>query len=456
MTSDINDQLDNNHMVGACLIDIEKAFDSVWLDGLIYLLKNTNFPKPLLYVIWDMITGRNFITSDGKNYSTKLFKITEGLAQGTVNSPILFNLFTHKILQIHNRPNSDTQSIAFADDLIVYVASDDPQHIQTKLQTAANEINNFYLLWNLRISPTKCETILFHKPLRFLGNRKRELIRDFKIKIKDTTIPHKQTVKYLGVQLDHLLRLNEHISKQITKANNAWKAHCRLFFSKKLDHRAKIICYLLLIRPIVTYATPIWWNTSASQMERLRKFERRCLRAALHIYRHTDEPTHMVGNKTLYQTANIPRIDNFIIQLTRDYLNKLPNSTNTIIKKLAEPPNIDRTHQATSGYIPPQAFTHFDKKGIIQNSTNTPIIYHIRRNQANKSLPTSYEEIDERNTVYSKAIPDRDENDFARICGKYWWITNDDKHIDEIRRRKRHKESRQRQQRNGHANFGHR
>lgn len=39
LTSDLNRELSFGDMVGACLIDLEKAFDSVWIKGLLYKLK---------------------------------------------------------------------------------------------------------------------------------------------------------------------------------------------------------------------------------------------------------------------------------------------------------------------------------------------------------------------------------------------------------------------------------
>ena len=65
LTSDINKGLNNNLMVGACLIDLEKAFDSLWLDGLIYTLLETKYLFLLVLLIYDMITGRSFAIWDG-------------------------------------------------------------------------------------------------------------------------------------------------------------------------------------------------------------------------------------------------------------------------------------------------------------------------------------------------------------------------------------------------------
>ena len=38
LLSDLNTELSDNNMVAACLIDLEKAFDSVWIKGLIFKL----------------------------------------------------------------------------------------------------------------------------------------------------------------------------------------------------------------------------------------------------------------------------------------------------------------------------------------------------------------------------------------------------------------------------------
>lgn len=98
-------------------------------------------------------------------------------------------------------------------------------------------------------------------------------------------IPTKKSVKYLGMNLNYLIRCHAHIDGQITKARNAFKALARLFFDSRINSRARTICYLLLIRPILTYACPIWWTLGAAQTEKIRKFERACIRATLTLYR---------------------------------------------------------------------------------------------------------------------------------------------------------------------------
>ncbi|XP_076659851.1 uncharacterized protein LOC143363129 [Halictus rubicundus] len=142
--SDVNNKISNNQLVGAALLDLEKAFDSVWLNGPLYKLHRKEFPKWLIHTILDMTTDKKFVTWDGKTTSSQTFHITEGLQQGTVNSPILFNIYTSDLLKAFefNKPNK-AAVLAFADDLVTYTSSNRVNTVQTELETTVNKINNY-------------------------------------------------------------------------------------------------------------------------------------------------------------------------------------------------------------------------------------------------------------------------------------------------------------------------
>lgn len=55
LLSYINPQLHKRESVGATLIDLEKAFDTVWLDGLIYKLIKKKFPEHLIRLVNNML-----------------------------------------------------------------------------------------------------------------------------------------------------------------------------------------------------------------------------------------------------------------------------------------------------------------------------------------------------------------------------------------------------------------
>lgn len=120
--SDINTNLQKRQTTGAILIDLEKAFDSVWLDGLIYKLIKKKFPTHLIKTIWNMIHGKKFIVNNENLSSNLTFTIQEGVQQGIMNSLILFSIYTYDILVMFEMNKTEEKtSIAFADDMIIYI-----------------------------------------------------------------------------------------------------------------------------------------------------------------------------------------------------------------------------------------------------------------------------------------------------------------------------------------------
>lgn len=101
---------------------------------------------------------------------------------GTVNSPILFNIYTSNVLTLFgwNSP-ANTNSITFADDVIIYYADKGTTKIQEKLQDTLNRIQTYYYNWKLKINVSKCETILFPSPLSQTSRNTRRNYKHFKL-----------------------------------------------------------------------------------------------------------------------------------------------------------------------------------------------------------------------------------------------------------------------------------
>ena len=55
--SDIQWNKSKQQCTGAVLVDFEKAFDTVWLEGLYLKLSRLGISKPLLYILCDMLNG---------------------------------------------------------------------------------------------------------------------------------------------------------------------------------------------------------------------------------------------------------------------------------------------------------------------------------------------------------------------------------------------------------------
>lgn len=125
-TLDISRALNEKKFVGKCLIDIEKAFDTVWREGLIFKMLQEGFTKYLIKFVWVMIRDTKFVRCYNKHHSKIIFTLADGLQQGAVNSPTLFNILIADLLPHFGIDNTTLlRGIASAGDFILYVMHGD-------------------------------------------------------------------------------------------------------------------------------------------------------------------------------------------------------------------------------------------------------------------------------------------------------------------------------------------
>lgn len=161
-TSHISKELAEKKVMAACLIDLEKAFDTAWIEGLVFRLLKKGIPEHILKMIWNTIDDRRMFVSINNNINSKIYTLENGLQQGAVSSPLLFNVFLSDILRMYEINCSPLlRAIGFADDLVVYNSNKNVESAKMELQAAFHKMCDFFGAWKLSCNYDKCETILF-------------------------------------------------------------------------------------------------------------------------------------------------------------------------------------------------------------------------------------------------------------------------------------------------------
>jgi hypothetical protein len=418
--SDICWAKNGNNAVGALLIDYKSAFDTIWLDGLFYKLRQICFPINLIKMIWSMLRNKKLFVELRENdieYKSKCFILNNGLQQGTICAPTMFSVYTADSLKNENH------SLAFADDVICYHADKRVDLINYELCKKLNQAILYSKVWGLNINFAKCESILFRHPVNLCNNDIRHNWKNFRVKNNDITIQNKDKVRYLGQLCDKFTYFHDHIKTQLNKCQGRVKSLGKLFYSNHIRKDVKILAYQSLIRPLLIYGCPIWFNLNHTYMEKLRLMERRILRICLKMHREekSDGSIKYISNKRVYNAANISRIDCFILKICRNYHARAITIDNETIRGYYYPNPMYFARTSETGCIPPEAFTFLDSNNMLQNASNVPIIYHLHRRATNKSI-----NYDNSTLTYSQSLPSKDENDRSRINGKlngyYWWL----------------------------------
>ena len=143
-------------------IDLRRAFDTVWRDGLFYVLLKHNFPIKLFNVIFSMYQNTN-CRIKFQNGITHAFPSTCGVKQGDVLSPILFNLYINGLIQDLNQKITDPvvvedvtlSALLYADDIILLSETEEG------LQNSINVLQTFCSSWKLEVNTQKIKNYDF-------------------------------------------------------------------------------------------------------------------------------------------------------------------------------------------------------------------------------------------------------------------------------------------------------
>jgi hypothetical protein len=88
----------------ALFLDIERAFDKVWITGLISKLIKAGIPAQFIHIIHNYLNNRAFTVVHGNFESTRR-PIRAGVPKGSLLGPVLFNIYINNIPSIENDIN---------------------------------------------------------------------------------------------------------------------------------------------------------------------------------------------------------------------------------------------------------------------------------------------------------------------------------------------------------------
>ena len=260
--------------VRAIFLDISRAFDRVWHEGLIHKLMKNGIGGEMLNILSSFLAEREQrVIIDGKFSSWA--NIEAGVPQGSILGPILFLVYINDLID-----EVDSEIKIFADDTFIFRIVD--QNCTEKLNQDLDKITAWAHSWKMSFNPSitkqAVEVCFSNKPTP----------STFEVLVFNG-IPVKQSsdTKHLGLSLDFRLDFKKHLAEKLGNANQGLGVMKQLY--KWTPRRSLEEIFKLYTRPHLDYGDIIYdiadlnktsIFTSAASNLRMEKIEMIQYRAA--------------------------------------------------------------------------------------------------------------------------------------------------------------------------------
>lgn len=252
----------------AAFLDIERAYGRVWLNGLKFKILSLPIPSSLSKLLLSFLSHRSFFTQI-QNSRSPIINILAGVPQGSVLAPFLFNLY---ISDIPSHPK--TQLYQYADDTTITCSSSFPLMAARRVQEHLSLIQQWMTKWKIKINISKCARITFKKGFKMAKKRDR-----LELSLNEVVIPRRSQEKFLGVILTRNLSWKPHIDYRLAQATKAAYLLFPIINSRaNTPMKYKLLVYLSMIRPILTYGCIAWAYGPYNHLKRIQAFDNRWIK----------------------------------------------------------------------------------------------------------------------------------------------------------------------------------
>ena len=233
---DCNPPLD----VRTVYLDISKAFDRVWHDGLIYKFKRCGVSGQLLLLIQSFLKDRKQRTVLNGQSST-WGDISAGVPQGSILGPLFFLVYIND-LAVGLKCNDKL----FADDTSLFTVVEDSNTAANDMNHDLNSISQWDHAWRMSFNPDPQK-----QAVELTFSRKKIEIDHPVIHFNDIPVKKVDEHKHLGITLDSKLSFSAHIKSAISKTRKG--IGLLKYLSKYLPRHILNELYKLYVRPHLDY-----------------------------------------------------------------------------------------------------------------------------------------------------------------------------------------------------------
>ncbi|GFT15816.1 RNA-directed DNA polymerase from mobile element jockey [Trichonephila clavipes] len=268
-------------------------------------------PPPLILLLKSYISDRSFTVKINRAFS-QVRPAKAGVAQGSILGPVLFNLYVNDILKTTN-----TMICMYADDTAILSRHYNPNTLTQNINEHLAHLEIWFSVWKIALNTTKTEAVFFtqRRPPP-------------EITLQNQRIPWSQHTKYLGVIKDKNLTFRQHITYVRNKFKNATRQLYSLICKKsKLNRHNKMLIYTLILKPLLTYASPIWAHAARTNINLIEISQNVILQQIVDAHWY-------MRNADIRSALKIPTIRQTIRKLAINFFSNIDGHENPSIQEI--------------------------------------------------------------------------------------------------------------------------
>ena len=204
ITQEIEDGFQEKKHTTIVWVDLEKAFDKVWEEGLILKLTKNNISNRMLNWVKEYVSNRK-ATVRMHGYRSNTVPIKNGVPQGGVLSPTLFLIYINDIKESLPRK---VKCSMYADDLALISTEEYVGTSKFRLQDSLKQLQKWTDSWGMKVNANKTQYTIFT-----LSTKQKEI----KLTFGNSSVEINNNPVYLGVTFDPRLTWAKQLEVTQTK-----------------------------------------------------------------------------------------------------------------------------------------------------------------------------------------------------------------------------------------------
>jgi hypothetical protein len=243
-------------------IDISKAYDRVWVHGLLHKLYTTANVRDHTYFFYRALLSRRSFRVCGNGHMSDVHHTVDGVPQGSVSAPQLFIIYIHDIILAI--ASAYTTINKFADDIALWpvraTLAQGIGQVHTHMQNTLDHMTTWASTWKVTFSSLKTLMVIFWHNKSLPDSYRMPLCaatRPLPLHLSGFEIERVDSYVYLGLTLFKTLSWEPHINTIIRKATPTSNQITRLVSSSSrpsLPVIRNLVAAVLI--PKLSYAMP--------------------------------------------------------------------------------------------------------------------------------------------------------------------------------------------------------